>query len=99
MKISLEKDKKRRKQVSENELKRLYYSFMLNQSNLTSESRLFYQIKLSTISRNSSITRVKNRCILTGRGRGVFRYFGLSRISLRELASKGLVPGLIKKSW
>ena len=49
--------------------------------------------------RNSSITRVKNRCILTGRGRGIYSFFKLSRIKLREMAHMGLLPGITKSSW
>lgn len=69
-----------------------------NQS-LPFEERLVAQIKLSQMPRDGSKVRYRNRCSLTGRPRGNLRKFGLSRIALRELASWGQVPGLIKSSW
>ena len=63
------------------------------------EERLAAQIKLSEMPRDGSVARQRNRCSLTGRPRGNLRKFGLSRIALRELASWGQVPGLIKSSW
>ena len=57
------------------------------------------QLKLSAMPRNSSSTRVRNRCMITGRGRGYYRKFGISRIMLREMASRGLMPGVRKASW
>jgi small subunit ribosomal protein S14 len=63
------------------------------------EDRLNAQTKLSELPRNSAEVRYRNRCSLTGRPRGVFRKFSLSRIALRDLASWGQIPGLIKSSW
>jgi len=63
------------------------------------EERFEAQLKLSELPRNSSQTRVRNRCSLTGRPRGVFRKFGLGRNKLREIALRGEIPGLIKASW
>ena len=63
------------------------------------EERFEAQLKLSELPRNSSQTRVRNRCSLTGRPRGVYRKFGLGRNKLRDLAMKGEVPGIIKASW
>ena len=57
------------------------------------------RLKLSAIPRNASKVRIRNRCLLTGRGRGVYRKFKLSRIAFRELASDGKLPGIIKSSW
>jgi small subunit ribosomal protein S14 len=54
---------------------------------------------LSRLPRNSSPTRIKNRCAMTGRARGFYRRFGISRIALRELALKGQIPGVRKASW
>ena len=62
------------------------------------EKRLAY-MKLEKLPRDANPIRVRNRCNLTGRPRGYYRKFGLSRISLRELATKGRVPGLKKASW
>ena len=57
------------------------------------------QLKLQSLPRNSSHTRLRNRCMLTGRPRGVYRKFALGRNKLRELAMRGEIPGLIKSSW
>ena len=56
-------------------------------------------MKLAELPRNSSATRIRLRCALTGRPRGNYRKFGLSRIALRELASSGQIPGMVKSSW
>ena len=61
--------------------------------------RLIARLKLAEIPRNGNPTRVRNRCELTGRSRAVYRKFRLSRIMLRDLANKGLIPGVTKSSW
>ena len=61
--------------------------------------RLIARLKLAEIPRNANPTRVRNRCEVTGRPRAYYRKFRLSRIMLRELANKGLIPGVIKSSW
>jgi small subunit ribosomal protein S14 len=66
---------------------------------LPMEDRLMAVRKLSEMPRNSAKVRIRNRCALTGRSRGVYRKFGLSRIKLRELASAGQLPGVVKSSW
>jgi len=71
----------------------------LKNQELSFEERLSSQIKLSQMPRDGSVVRVRNRCSLTGRPRGNFRKFGMSRIAVRELASWGQIPGLIKSSW
>ncbi len=71
----------------------------MKDESLPFEERLKAQIKLSEMPRDGSKIRIRNRCALSGRPRGNFRKFGLSRIALRELASWGQVPGLIKSSW
>ena len=63
------------------------------------EERFAATLKLAKLPRNSSATRIRNRCEMTGRPRSVYRKNKLSRIALRELGSKGLVPGLVKSSW
>ena len=63
------------------------------------DERLAAQLKLAKLPRNGSATRVRNRCALTGRPRGYYRKFKLSRIALRELASSGQIPGMVKSSW
>lgn len=66
---------------------------------LPAEERFKARLKLAELPRNSSSTRVRSRCELTGRPRAVYRKFKLSRIALRELASAGLIPGMTKSSW
>ena len=61
--------------------------------------RLIARLKMAELPRNANPTRVRNRCALTGRSRAVYRKFKLSRIMLRELGNKGLIPGLTKSSW
>jgi small subunit ribosomal protein S14 len=63
------------------------------------EDRFAAQLKLAQMPRNSSATRIRNRCELTGRSRGYYRKLRICRNMLRELASQGLVPGMIKSSW
>jgi small subunit ribosomal protein S14 len=63
------------------------------------EERFAAQLKLAQLPRNGSETRVRNRCSLTGRPRGFYRKFKLSRIAVRELASAGQIPGMVKSSW
>ena len=66
---------------------------------LSIEERFMIQSKLNELPRDSSKIRVRNRCKLTGRSRGVYRKFGLSRIKLRELSMSGALPGVVKSSW
>ena len=56
-------------------------------------------VKTAQILRNSARIRIRNRCEVTGRSRGYYRKLGMSRIALRELASQGLIPGMVKSSW
>ncbi len=67
--------------------------------NISIEERFKIQSKLNELPRDSSKVRVRNRCKLTGRTRGVYRKFGLSRIKLRELSMSGALPGVVKSSW
>ena len=66
---------------------------------LTLDERFTAQLKLAKIPRNSAKTRIRNRCEITGRSRGVYRKLKISRIALRELGSKGVIPGMTKSSW
>ena len=66
---------------------------------LSEEERAAARVKLSKLPRDSSASRVRNRCALTGRAHGYYRKFGLGRIKLREAAMRGDVPGLVKASW
>ena len=66
---------------------------------VSDEERIQAVLKLAELPRNSNPTRIRNRCELTGRSRAYYRKFRLSRIMLRELANKGLIPGVTKSSW
>jgi small subunit ribosomal protein S14 len=70
-----------------------------NDKNLPIEERFQIQNQLSALPRNSARVRIRNRCKISGRGRGVYRKFNLSRIELRLLAAHGIIPGLSKASW
>jgi small subunit ribosomal protein S14 len=63
------------------------------------EERFEATLKLAELPRNTSKVRIRNRCSMTGRPRGYYRKFGLSRITLRDLASEGQIPGVVKSSW
>jgi small subunit ribosomal protein S14 len=67
--------------------------------NLPLEERFEARLKLAELPRNSSKTRIRNRCLVTGRPRAYYRKLKMSRISLRDLGSAGLIPGLVKSSW
>jgi len=71
----------------------------INDTSLSYEERQLYRLKLEKLPKNSNPNRVRNRCNLTGRPRSYYRRFGLSRISLREMVSGGLIPGVTKASW
>ena len=70
-----------------------------NDAKLTDEQRYAARLELQKLPRNANPTRLRNRCVLTGRGRGTFRMFGLGRNKIRELAFKGDIPGMVKASW
>jgi small subunit ribosomal protein S14 len=70
-----------------------------NNESLPQEERFAARLKLAKLPRNSSATRIRNRCELTGRPRGNFRKLKLCRMKLRELASSGQIPGMVKASW
>lgn len=96
---SIEKNEKRRRLVAQYAAKRARLKEMANDLSKPAEERFAARIKLAEMPRNSSKTRIRNRCELTGRPRGFYRKLKLSRNQLRELASKGLIPGLVKSSW
>ncbi|QMW23186.1 30S ribosomal protein S14 [Sandaracinobacteroides saxicola] len=70
-----------------------------NDDSLDEGERLVARLKMAELPRNANPTRVRNRCELTGRSRGYYRKFKLSRVMLRELGNKGLIPGVTKSSW
>jgi small subunit ribosomal protein S14 len=70
-----------------------------NDAQRSDEERYGARLELQKLPRNANPTRLRNRCALTGRGRGTFRMFGLGRNKIRELAFKGDIPGMVKASW
>jgi small subunit ribosomal protein S14 len=97
-KSSIEKNKNRRALVKRFTARRERMLAIANDESKTMEERFEARLKLAEIPRNANPTRVRNRCEVTGRPRAYYRKLGMSRIALRELGSKGLVPGLVKSS-
>ena len=73
--------------------------YTANNEQLSLEERFEARLKLAKLPRNSSATRIRNRCEITGRPRAYYRKLRMSRIALRDLGSHGLIPGLVKSSW
>src|SRR5271154_3224164 len=96
---SIEKNKHRQKLTAQYAAKRAKLKAILRDKQVAGEERFVAQLKLSAMPRNGAATRIRNRCELTGRPRAVYRKFKLSRIALRELASTGQIPGMVKSSW
>jgi small subunit ribosomal protein S14 len=95
----VERNKKRMRMAKRYADRRKALKAIADDETRSSEDRFAARIKLAQLPRNSSATRVRLRCTLTGRPRGNYRKFGLSRIALRELASSGQIPGMVKSSW
>jgi small subunit ribosomal protein S14 len=95
----LERNKKRMRMARRFAAKRAALKEVARDMDLSSEDRFNAQLKLAELPRNSSPTRIRLRCAISGRGRGNYRKFRLSRIALRELASLGQIPGMVKSSW
>ena len=99
-KVSMvQRDLKRRKLYSKYKDKREKLLAVAKDKSLSAEERFEARLKLAQLPRNSSKNRIRNRCLITGRPRGVYRKFGLSRIAFRDLASDGKLPGVVKSSW
>ena len=96
MKSVLERDKKRRELYKKYEMRKFVLKSLLCNENLKSYEKDFVRYLLQKFPRNSSIVRIKNRCILTGRSRGVIRKFRLSRIMLKKYSLMGWIPGMRK---
>src|ERR1700733_3677725 len=88
-----------RRLVKEKAAKRNALKATANNESLSLEERFEARLKLAAMPRNSSATRIRNRCLLTGRPRAFYRKMKMSRIALRELGSQGQIPGLVKSSW
>ena len=95
----LQKDKKRRRLFSKYEMKRVLLKSMSRDSSLPKEVQLKCLEKLAELPRDCSPVRLRNRCAITARSRGHLRFFRMSRISFREFAGEGLLPGVFKASW
>lgn len=96
---SINKNERRRKLVQKYASKYAKLKAIADDESKDDTERLIARLKMAEIPRNGNPTRIRNRCELTGRSRGFYRKFRLSRIMLRELANKGLIPGVTKSSW
>ncbi len=98
-KSSVEKNNRRKRLVKKYAGKRERLLAVANDESRAMEERFEARLKLAELPRNASATRIRNRCEMTGRPRAYYRKLKLSRIALRELASAGLIPGMVKSSW
>ena len=96
---SVKKNQKRQKLADRFAAKRARLKTIIMDRDGSPEDRFVAQLKLAALPRNSAKVRVRNRCELSGRPRAYYRKFKLSRIALRELASTGQIPGMVKSSW
>ena len=96
---SVNKNERRKKLVAKTAAKLAKLKAKANDKSADETERLIARLKMAELPRNGNPTRIRNRCELTGRSRGFYRKFRLSRIMLREMGNKGLIPGLTKSSW
>jgi small subunit ribosomal protein S14 len=96
---AIQKNKRRRRIVARYAAKRNALRAIAKDQKLPAEERFAARLKLTQLPRDSAPTRIRNRCEITGRPRGCYRKYQMSRIALRELASSGHVPGMVKSSW
>jgi small subunit ribosomal protein S14 len=95
----INRNEKRKKLVKKFAKKRLALQSIVDDAKASEETRFQARLKIQALPRNANPTRVRNRCSLTGRPRGVFSKFGLGRNKLREYAMRGEIPGIVKASW
>ena len=95
----INRNEKRKKLVAKFAKKRDALQAIIDDPKASDETRYEARLKIQALPRNSNKTRIRNRCALTGRPRGVYRKFGLGRNKLREFAMRGEVPGIVKASW
>ncbi|MFZ5503310.1 MAG: 30S ribosomal protein S14 [Pseudomonadota bacterium] len=95
----INREQKRRKAVEKYAAKRADLQAAIANTGLSDDERMAARLKLQALPRNASPVRLRNRCALTGRPRGVFKKFGLGRIKVREFAMRGEIPGVVKASW
>ena len=98
-KSSIEKNKRREKLTKQYLERRAKLKAIAHDKTKPMEERFAATLKLAELPRNSSKTRIHNRCVITGRPKAYYRKLKMSRIALRELGSKGMIPGLLKSSW
>ena len=99
-KLSLiNRDIKRAKLIEKFAPKRAALKAIINDQSKTDEERFQARLELQQLPRNSSPSRLRNRCVVTGRSRGVYKQFGLTRHKVREMAMRGEIPGMTKASW
>jgi small subunit ribosomal protein S14 len=96
---AIEKNKRRERLVSKFSARRARLKAAAKDTSLPPEERFAARLKLAELPRNGAKVRVRTRCQMTGRPRAVYRKFKLSRLALRELASQGQIPGMVKSSW
>ncbi|WP_421792061.1 30S ribosomal protein S14 [Hyphobacterium sp.] len=96
---AVERNRKRQKLAERYAAKRAELKAIARDTSKPVEERFAAQLKLAELPRNSAPNRVRNRCEVTGRPRGYYRKLKMSRIALRELASNGYIPGMVKSSW
>ena len=96
---SIQRDQKRRRMVKTYAAKRAKLKAIIQDRTKPADERFQATLKLAELPRNSSKVRIRNRCALSGRPRGYYRKLNLSRIALRDLASRGELPGVTKSSW
>jgi small subunit ribosomal protein S14 len=98
-KSSIEKNNRRRRLTKKFSSRRARLKLIARDKNRPTEERFAATLKLAELPRNSAPSRIHNRCEITGRPKAYYRKLRMSRIALRELGSKGLIPGLVKSSW
>jgi len=98
-KSAIERNKKRQRLAASYAAKRAELKSVARDPDRPIDERFAAQLKLSELPRNSAPSRIRNRCQLTGRPRGYYRKFKMCRIELRNLASEGQIPGIVKSSW
>ena len=95
-----QKDQKRRALFNQTERKRLLLKTLLyNTPNISTDEKFLLQWKLDSLTRNGTRARIKNRCVVTNRGRSVYRKFKISRLEFQKLAGLSQIPGVTKSSW
>jgi len=95
----INRNEKRKKLVAKYSKKREALQAIIDDPKASDETRFAARLKIQALPRNANKTRIRNRCALTGRPRGVYSKFGLGRNKLREFAMRGEIPGIVKASW